>query len=176
MGACEPPAGHPAGLMETSKLTECLAGAISSLQEELGQEKAQKEALRAQCRRLQERADLADARAQGLGQLEAEHARMKRELSTHFHEVLKLKDQLLSLSLQHSHALREKELAGSRCRRLQEEVGPRFWPTSPRASVACLALAPGSGQPYRPHGAFLQLLSRHRSFWFSVCSAGLPRD
>ncbi|XP_049624636.1 caspase recruitment domain-containing protein 14 [Suncus etruscus] len=110
------------GLMETSKLTECLAGAISSLQEELGQEKAQKEALRAQCRRLQERADLADARAQGLGQLEAEHARTKRELSAHFHEVLQLKDQLLSLSLQHSHALREKELAGSRCRRLQEEL------------------------------------------------------
>ncbi|XP_008827192.1 caspase recruitment domain-containing protein 14 [Nannospalax galili] len=33
------------GLMETSKLTECLAGAIGSLQEELAQEKAQKEAL-----------------------------------------------------------------------------------------------------------------------------------
>ncbi|XP_055971342.1 caspase recruitment domain-containing protein 14 [Sorex fumeus] len=110
------------GLMETSKLTECLAGAISSLQEELSQEKGQKEALRAQCRRLQERLDLAEARVQGLSQLEAEHDRMKRELSTHFHEVLKLKDQLLGLSLQHGHALREKELASSRCHRLQEEL------------------------------------------------------
>ncbi|XP_054987836.1 caspase recruitment domain-containing protein 14 [Sorex araneus] len=114
--------GSFSGLMETSKLTECLAGAISSLQEELGQEKGQKEALRAQCRRLQERLDLAEARVQGLSQLEAEHDRVKRELSTHFHEVLKLKDQLLGLSLQHGHALREKELASSRCRRLQEEL------------------------------------------------------
>lgn len=47
--------GPPPGLMEMSKLTECLAGAISSLQEELSQEKGCKEALARQCPRLQER-------------------------------------------------------------------------------------------------------------------------
>lgn len=110
--------------METSKLTECLAGAIGSLQEELRQEKGQKEALAQQCRRLQERLGHAEAQAEGLRQLEAEHGRMKREVSAHFHEVLKLKDEMLGLSLHYSNALQEKELATTRCRGLQEEVGP----------------------------------------------------
>ncbi|XP_053515991.1 caspase recruitment domain-containing protein 14 [Artibeus jamaicensis] len=110
------------GLMETSKLTECLAGAISSLQEELSQEKGQREALAQQCRRLQERLREAEAQAEGLRQLEADHARMKREVSAHFHEVLKLKDEMLGLALHHSGALREKELAATRCRALQEEL------------------------------------------------------
>ncbi|KAM5310130.1 caspase recruitment domain-containing protein 14 isoform 2-T2 [Glossophaga mutica] len=110
------------GLMETSKLTECLAGAISSLQEELSQEKGQKEALAQQCRRLQERLREAEAHAEGLRQLEADHGRMKREVSAHFHEVLKLKDEMLSLSLHYSSALQEKELAATRCRGLQEEL------------------------------------------------------
>ncbi|XP_054449055.1 caspase recruitment domain-containing protein 14 [Pteronotus mesoamericanus] len=110
------------GLMEMSKLTACLAGAISSLQEELSQEKGQKEALAQQSRRLQERLDQAEAHAEGLRQLEADHGRMKREVSAHFHEVLKLKDELLGLSLHYSNALQEKELAATRCRGLQEEL------------------------------------------------------
>ncbi|XP_047613375.1 caspase recruitment domain-containing protein 14 isoform X2 [Phacochoerus africanus] len=110
------------GLMETSKLTECLAGAISSLQEELSQEKGQKEALLQQCRGLQERVAQAEARVESLRQLEADHGRMKREVSAHFHEVLKLKDEMLSLSLHYSNALQEKELAATRCRSLQEEL------------------------------------------------------
>ena len=112
----------PSGLMETSKLTECLAGAIGSLQEELSQEKGQKEALLRQCQQLQERLDQAEARAEALSQLETDHSRMKREVSAHFHEVLKLKDEMLSLSLHYSNALQEKELATTRCRSLQEEV------------------------------------------------------
>ncbi|KAF6298174.1 caspase recruitment domain family member 14 [Rhinolophus ferrumequinum] len=110
------------GLMETSKLTECLAGAISSLQEELSQEKGQKEALLQQCRRLQERLGQAEAHAESLRQLEADHGRMKREVSAHFHEVLKLKDEMLDLSLRYSNVLQEKELAATRCRGLQEEL------------------------------------------------------
>ncbi|XP_054313812.1 caspase recruitment domain-containing protein 14 isoform X10 [Pongo pygmaeus] len=110
------------GLMETSKLTECLAGAIGSLQEELTQEKGQKEVLLRRCQQLQERLGLAETRAEGLHQLEADHSRMKREVSAHFHEVLRLKDEMLSLSLHYSNALQEKELATSRCRSLQEEL------------------------------------------------------
>ncbi|XP_007185880.2 caspase recruitment domain-containing protein 14 isoform X4 [Balaenoptera acutorostrata] len=110
------------GLMETSKLTECLAGAIGSLQEELSQEKGQKEALLRQCQQLQEHLGQAEARAEGLRQLEADHGRMKREVSAHFHEVLKLKDEMLSLSLHYSNALQEKDLAATRCRGLQEEL------------------------------------------------------
>lgn len=108
--------------METSKLTECLAGAISSLQEELAQEKVQKEALLRRCQQLKEHLGLAESRAEGLRQLEAEHSRMKREVSAYFHEVLKLKDEMLNLSLHYSNALREKELAATRCHSLQEEV------------------------------------------------------
>ncbi|KAF3817177.1 hypothetical protein GH733_011577 [Mirounga leonina] len=110
------------GLMETSKLTECLAGAISSLQEELSQEKGQKEALLRRCQKLPERLSQAEARAQSLGQMEANHDRMKREVSAHFHEVLKLKDEMLNLSLRYSNALQERELATTRCRSLQEEA------------------------------------------------------
>ncbi|GAB1297141.1 Caspase recruitment domain-containing protein 14 [Apodemus speciosus] len=110
------------GLMETSKLTECLAGAISSLQEELAQEKAQKEVLLRRCQQLKERLGLAEAHVEGLRQLEADHSRMKREVSAHFHEVLKLKDEMLNLSLHYSNALREKELAATRCHSLQEEL------------------------------------------------------
>ncbi|XP_029068201.1 caspase recruitment domain-containing protein 14 [Monodon monoceros] len=110
------------GLMETSKLTECLAGAIGSLQEELSQEKGQKEALLRQCQQLQEQLGQAEARAEGLCQLEADHGRMKHEVSAHFHEVLKLKDEMLSLSLRYSNALQEKDLATTRCRGLQEEL------------------------------------------------------
>ncbi|XP_055448029.1 caspase recruitment domain-containing protein 14 isoform X2 [Psammomys obesus] len=114
--------GTFSGLMETSKLTECLAGAISSLQEELAQEKAQKEALLRRYQQLKERLGAAEARAEGLRQLEADHSRMKREVSVHFHEVLKLKDEMLTLSLHYSNALREKELAATRCHSLQEEL------------------------------------------------------
>ncbi|XP_013361434.1 PREDICTED: caspase recruitment domain-containing protein 14 isoform X2 [Chinchilla lanigera] len=110
------------GLIETSKLTACLAGAIGSLQEELAQEKAQKELLLRQCQQLQERLGLAEAHVEGLRQLESDHSRMKHEASTHFHEVLKLKDEMLSLSLRYSNALQEKELATTRCRGLQEEL------------------------------------------------------
>lgn len=108
--------------METSKLTECLAGAIGSLQEELAQEKAQKEVLLRRCQQLKERLGVAEAHAEGLRHLEADHSRMRREVSTHFHEVLKMKDEMLNLSLHYSNALREKELAASRCHSLQEEV------------------------------------------------------
>ncbi|XP_051015133.1 caspase recruitment domain-containing protein 14 [Acomys russatus] len=110
------------GLMETSKLTECLAGAIGSLQEELAQEKAQKEALLRRCQQLKEHLGAAESRAEGLRQVEADHSRMKREVSAYFHEVLKLKDEMLNLSLHYSNALREKELAATRCHSLQEEL------------------------------------------------------
>ncbi|XP_049996158.1 caspase recruitment domain-containing protein 14 isoform X1 [Alexandromys fortis] len=110
------------GLMETSKLTECLAGAIGSLQDELAQEKAQKEVLLRRCQQLKERLASAEARAEGLRQLELDHSHMKREVSAHFHEVLKLKDEMLNLSLHYSNALREKELAATRCHSLQEEL------------------------------------------------------
>lgn len=137
------PCPTPAGLMETSKLTECLAGAIGSLQEELAQEKAQREALLRQCQRLQERLGLAEARAEGLSQLEADHSRMKQELSTHFHEVLKLKDEMLSLSLHYSNALQEKELAASRGRSLQEEVAGTPFTAGGGPSLTLLLLTPG---------------------------------
>ncbi|KAB0395081.1 hypothetical protein E2I00_003442 [Balaenoptera physalus] len=71
---------------------------------------------------LQEYLGQAEARAEALRQLEADHGRMKREVSAHFHEVLKLKDEMLSLSLHYSNALQEKDLAATRCRGLQEEL------------------------------------------------------
>ncbi|KAM3846328.1 caspase recruitment domain-containing protein 14 isoform 3-T3 [Vipera latastei] len=109
-------------LIESSQLTECLAKAVSSLQEELSQEKRQKVSLLQHCRRLKENTARLEAEAESLRGIETECNRMKRELSAHFHEALKLKDELYGLSLRYSSALQEKDLAITRCRSLQEEL------------------------------------------------------
>ncbi|KAL8163429.1 UNVERIFIED_CONTAM: hypothetical protein K2H54_020906, partial [Gekko kuhli] len=110
------------GLIESSQLTECLGKAVSSLQEELSQEKRQKLSLLQHCRQLKEKAARLEAQTESLRGIEAECNRMKRELSAHFHEALKLKDELYGLSLRYSSALQEKDLAITRCQSLQEEV------------------------------------------------------
>ncbi|XP_075760231.1 caspase recruitment domain-containing protein 14 isoform X2 [Pelodiscus sinensis] len=110
------------GLIETSKLTECLAKAVNSLQEELTQEKHQKASLLHHCRQLQERVAQLEAQNACLRRGEAEHGRMRRELSAHFHEVLKLKDEMYNLSLRYTNALQEKDLAITRSQGLQEEL------------------------------------------------------
>ncbi|XP_077184317.1 caspase recruitment domain-containing protein 14 [Paroedura picta] len=110
------------GLIESSQLTECLGKAVSSLQEELSQEKRQKLSLLQHCRRLKEKAARLEAQTESLRDIEAECNRMKRELSAHFHEALKLKDELYGLSLRYSSALQEKDLAITRCQSLQEEL------------------------------------------------------
>ncbi|KAL7989550.1 hypothetical protein Chor_012216 [Crotalus horridus] len=94
---------------------------VSSLQEELSQEKRQKVSLLQHCRRLKENTARLEAEAESLRGIETECNRMKRELSAHFHEALKLKDELYGLSLRYSSALQEKDLAITRCRSLQEE-------------------------------------------------------
>lgn len=110
------------GLIESSQLTECLAKAVNSLQEELSQEKRKKLSLFQHCRHLKENAARLEAQAESLRGIETEYNRMKRELSAHFHEALKLKDELYGLSLRYSSALQEKDLAITRCQSLQEEV------------------------------------------------------
>lgn len=135
--SCSRPA---AGLVESSKLTECLAKAVNGLQEAVTQEKQQKASLLHRCRQLQERLAQLEAEGQHLRGLQAEHDRMKRELSTHFHEVLKLKDEMYSLSMHYTNALKDKDLAITRCRALQEEVGtPLPGPCPPRLGLG----APG---------------------------------
>uniref|UniRef100_A0A670Y703 Caspase recruitment domain family member 14 n=1 Tax=Pseudonaja textilis TaxID=8673 RepID=A0A670Y703_PSETE len=109
-------------LIESSQLTECLAKAVSSLQEELSQEKRQKVSLLQHCRKLKENTARLEAEAESLRGIETECNRMKRELSAHFHEALKLKDELYGLSLRYSSALQEKDLAITRCRSSQEEL------------------------------------------------------
>ncbi|XP_066472306.1 caspase recruitment domain-containing protein 14 [Tiliqua scincoides] len=109
-------------LIESSQLTECLAKAVSSLQEELSQEKRQKVSLLHHCRKLKENTARLEAQAESLNGIEAECNRMKRELSAHFHEALKLKDELYGLSLRYSSALQEKDLAITRSQSLQEEL------------------------------------------------------
>ncbi|XP_015277961.1 PREDICTED: caspase recruitment domain-containing protein 14 [Gekko japonicus] len=110
------------GLIESSQLTECLGKAVSSLQEELSQEKRQKLSLLQHCRQLKEKSARLEAQTESLRGIEAECNRMKRELSAHFHEALKLKDELYGLSLRYSSALQEKDLAITRCQSLQEEL------------------------------------------------------
>ncbi|NWX98585.1 CAR14 protein, partial [Nothoprocta ornata] len=110
------------GLLESSRLTECLARAVSSLQEELAQEKRQRVALAQHCGQLKESVTRLEAQNQSLAGLQADYDRMKREASTHFHEGLKLKDELYNLSMRYSNALKEKDLAITRCQALQEEL------------------------------------------------------
>ncbi|XP_039356779.1 caspase recruitment domain-containing protein 14 isoform X4 [Mauremys reevesii] len=110
------------GLIETSKLTECLAKAVNSLQEELTQEKHQKVSLLHHCRQLKDHVSQLEAQNKCLRGIEAEHNRMKREVSSHFHEVLKLKDEMYNLSMHYTNALQEKDLAITRSQGLQEEL------------------------------------------------------
>uniref|UniRef100_A0A8C3SUQ9 Caspase recruitment domain family member 14 n=1 Tax=Chelydra serpentina TaxID=8475 RepID=A0A8C3SUQ9_CHESE len=110
------------GLIETSKLTECLAKAVNSLQEELTQEKHQKASLLHHFRQLKDRGSQLQAQNKCLRGIEAEHNRMKREVSSHFHEVLKLKDEMYNLSMHYTNALQEKDLAITRSQGLQEEL------------------------------------------------------
>uniref|UniRef100_A0A8C8VLF6 CARD domain-containing protein n=1 Tax=Pelusios castaneus TaxID=367368 RepID=A0A8C8VLF6_9SAUR len=110
------------GLIETSKLTECLAKAVNSLQEELTQEKHQKVSLLHHSRQLKDRVSQLEAQNKHLRGIEAEHSRMKREVSSHFHEVLKLKDEIYNLSMRYTSALQEKDLAITRSQGLQEEL------------------------------------------------------
>uniref|UniRef100_A0A8C3FUM9 Caspase recruitment domain family member 14 n=1 Tax=Chrysemys picta bellii TaxID=8478 RepID=A0A8C3FUM9_CHRPI len=110
------------GLIETSKLTECLAKAVNSLQEELTQEKHQKASLLHHCRQLKDRVSQLEAQNKCLRGIEAEHNRMKREVSSHFHEMLKLKDEMYNLSMHYTNALQEKDLAITRSQGLQEEL------------------------------------------------------
>ncbi|KAM9119848.1 caspase recruitment domain-containing protein 14 [Pangshura tecta] len=109
-------------LIETSKLTECLAKAVNSLQEELTQEKHQKVSLLHHCRQLKDHVSQLEAQKKCLRGIEAEHNRMKREVSSHFHEVLKLKDEMYNLSMHYTNALQEKDLAITRSQGLQEEL------------------------------------------------------
>uniref|UniRef100_A0A8C6ZGH3 Caspase recruitment domain family member 14 n=1 Tax=Nothoprocta perdicaria TaxID=30464 RepID=A0A8C6ZGH3_NOTPE len=110
------------GLLESSRLTECLARAVSSLQEELAQEKRQCVALARHCGQLKESVTQLEAQNGSLAGVQADYDRMKREASTHFHEGLKLKDELYNLSMRYSNALKEKDLAITRCQALQEEL------------------------------------------------------
>uniref|UniRef100_A0A4X2KU22 Caspase recruitment domain family member 14 n=1 Tax=Vombatus ursinus TaxID=29139 RepID=A0A4X2KU22_VOMUR len=110
------------GLIDTSKLTECLAGAINSLQQELSQEKLRSRALQLHCHKLKEQLHKLGAQNKSLRDMEAEHNRMKREVSTQFHQVLKLKDEMYNLSMRYTSALQDKGLAITRCQSLQEEL------------------------------------------------------
>nr|XP_020856442.1 caspase recruitment domain-containing protein 14 isoform X2 [Phascolarctos cinereus] len=110
------------GLIDTSKLTECLAGAINSLQQELSQEKMKSQELQQHCHKLKEQLCKLGTQNKSLRDMEAEHNRMKREVSTQFHQVLKLKDEMYNLSMRYTNALQDKDLAISRCQSLQEEL------------------------------------------------------
>ncbi|NXK48257.1 CAR14 protein, partial [Chauna torquata] len=110
------------GLIESSQLTEVLAKAVTSLQEELSQEKRQRRALLHHCSHLKESVARLEAQKQSLAGIQAEHDRMKREVSARFHEGLKLKDEMYNLSMHYSNALKEKDLAVTRCQALQEEL------------------------------------------------------
>ncbi|XP_010224908.1 PREDICTED: caspase recruitment domain-containing protein 14 [Tinamus guttatus] len=110
------------GLIESSKLTECLAKAVTSLQEELAQEHRQRVALAQHCSRLKESVSRLQAQNRSLTDVQADYDRVKREESNHFHEGLKLKDELYNLSMHYTNALKEKDLAITRCQALQEEL------------------------------------------------------
>ncbi|XP_036611554.1 caspase recruitment domain-containing protein 14 [Trichosurus vulpecula] len=114
--------GSFCGLIDTSKLTECLAGAITSLQQDLSQEKLRSQALQQHCHKLKEQLHKLEAQNKILRDMEAEHYRMKREVSTQFHQVLKLKDEMYTLSMRYTSALQDKDLAITRCQSLQEEL------------------------------------------------------
>ncbi|XP_029455041.1 caspase recruitment domain-containing protein 14 [Rhinatrema bivittatum] len=110
------------GLIETSKLTECLAKAVSSLQNEVLQEKRQKASLLSQCRKMKEKINLLETKNMSLKDAEEELHCLRRDCSAYYHEVLKLKDEKYDLSMRYTSSLQEKDLAITRCQELQEKI------------------------------------------------------
>lgn len=108
-------------LIDSSQLSVFLMNTLSSLQEELMQEKHLKGTLVHHLHKMREKQQQLKEEGECMRSMEHENQRLRREMDAQSQLLGKLKDEQYELSMRYSHALQEKDTVQSRNSELQEQ-------------------------------------------------------
>ncbi|XP_063817357.1 caspase recruitment domain-containing protein 14 isoform X1 [Pseudophryne corroboree] len=108
-------------LIDSSQLSAFLMSTLSSLQEELMQEKQLKGTLVHHLRKMRQKQQQLEEEGESVRNMENENQRLRREMDAQSQMLCKLKDEQYELSMRYSHALQEKDTVQSRNSELQEQ-------------------------------------------------------
>ncbi|XP_069808357.1 caspase recruitment domain-containing protein 14 isoform X2 [Dendropsophus ebraccatus] len=108
-------------LIDISQLSAFLMNTLSSLQEELMQEKQLKGTLLHHLHKMREKQQQLKEEGECMRSMEHENQRLHREMDAQSQMLSKLKDEQYELSMRYSHALQEKDSVQSRIAELQEQ-------------------------------------------------------
>ncbi|XP_044156255.1 caspase recruitment domain-containing protein 14 [Bufo gargarizans] len=109
-------------LIDTSQLSAFLMNTLSSLQEELMQEKQLKGTLLHHLHKMREKQQQLKEEGECMRSMEHENQRLRREMDAQSQMLSKLKDEQYELSMRYSHALQEKDAVQGRNSDLQEQL------------------------------------------------------
>ncbi|XP_075702784.1 caspase recruitment domain-containing protein 14 [Rhinoderma darwinii] len=108
-------------LIDSSQLSVFLLNTLSSLQEELLQEKQLKGTLMHYLHKMREKQKQLKEEGECMRGMEYENQRLQREMDAQSQMLSKLKDEQYELSMRYSHALQEKDTMQSKNSELQEQ-------------------------------------------------------
>ncbi|XP_069608527.1 caspase recruitment domain-containing protein 14 [Ranitomeya imitator] len=108
-------------LIDSSQLSIFLMNTLSSLQEELMQEKQVKGTLVHHLHKMREKQQQLKEEGESMRSMEHENQRLRREMDAQSQMISKLKDEQYELSMRYSHALQEKDSVQSRNSELQDQ-------------------------------------------------------
>ncbi|KAG8565061.1 hypothetical protein GDO81_012694 [Engystomops pustulosus] len=108
-------------LIESSQLSVLLMNTLSSLQEELMQEKQLKGTLVRHLHKMREKQQQLKEEGECMRSIDGENQRLRREMDAQYQMLSKLKDEQYELSMRYSHALQEKDAVQSKNSELQEQ-------------------------------------------------------
>ncbi|XP_040291047.1 caspase recruitment domain-containing protein 14 [Bufo bufo] len=109
-------------LIDSSQLSAFLMNTLSSLQEELMQEKQLKGTLLHHLHKMREKQQQLKEEGECMRSMEHENQRLRREMDAQSQMLSKLKDEQYELSMRYSHALQEKDAVQGRNSDLQEQL------------------------------------------------------
>ncbi|XP_075135520.1 caspase recruitment domain-containing protein 14 [Leptodactylus fuscus] len=109
-------------LIDNSQLSVFLMNTLSSLQEELMQEKQLKRTLVHHLHKMSEKQQQLKEEGECMRSVEHENQRLRREMDAQSQMLSKLKDEQYEQSMRYSHALQEKDAIQSRNSELQEQL------------------------------------------------------
>ncbi|XP_068118531.1 caspase recruitment domain-containing protein 14 [Hyperolius riggenbachi] len=109
-------------LIDSSQLSAFLMNTLSSLQEELMQEKQLKGTLVHHLRKMREKQQQLEEEGECIRSTEYENQRLRREMDAQSQLLNKVKDDQYQLSMRYSHALQEKDTVQSKNNELQEQL------------------------------------------------------
>ncbi|KAM9296669.1 caspase recruitment domain-containing protein 14 [Gastrophryne carolinensis] len=109
-------------LIDRSQLSVLLMSTLSSLQDELMQEKQLKGTLVHHLRKMREKQQQLEEEGESVRSMEYEIQRLRRDIDAQCQMISKLKDEQYELSMRYSHALQEKDSVQSKNSELQEQL------------------------------------------------------